>query len=315
MEFLGYRRPDGSVGVRNHVLLLPTVICSVQVCSRIAELVRGCVTLPHQHGCSQAAPDAGLTQAVLIGMGKNPNAGAVVVVSLGCEVVDGQAVTAAIAATGKPVEFIHIQDVGGSVAAIEAGARVARQFRRDLDRLERTAAPPGALRLGLKLGADLPAGDPLRAGAALAAAQVAGAGGTVLLARDAAGPAAVSGPLAYGAAPPAGGLWRMDTPGHDVEAVSGLVAGGAQVVFFATGHGTPVGNPLAPVLKVAAGPEALRRWADHIDLDAAAALAAGPEAGARAVLQALLAVAGGQEIANEVLGHAEFGIHRIALTL
>ena len=59
----------------------------------------------------------------------------------------------------------------------------------------------------------------------------------------------------------------MDTPGLDVEVVTGMVGGGAQVVVFTTGLGTPTGNPIAPVIKITGNARTARQMADNIDLD------------------------------------------------
>ena len=81
--FMGYERPNGDIGIRNHLLIIPTVICSNQVCSRIMQLVPGAVAIPHQHGCSQIGSDKDRTFDMLAGTGKNPNVGAVLIISLG----------------------------------------------------------------------------------------------------------------------------------------------------------------------------------------------------------------------------------------
>jgi altronate dehydratase large subunit len=84
--FFGYPRPDGQIGVRNHILVLPTVVCANGVVER---LDREAGTLPlalvtHQHGCGQVGDDLSLTVRTLSGIVANPNVGAVVLVSLGC---------------------------------------------------------------------------------------------------------------------------------------------------------------------------------------------------------------------------------------
>lgn len=72
-EFWGYRRPDGKAGVRNHVLILPTITCATQTAYRITELVQGTVTFIHQHGCAQVGADYEQTFRTYAGLGKNPN--------------------------------------------------------------------------------------------------------------------------------------------------------------------------------------------------------------------------------------------------
>ena len=97
----GFRRENGKFGIRNHLLIMPTVVCANQVCSRIQQQVSGTVAIPHQHGCSQVGSDKDRTHKVLVGMGTNPNVGAVLIVSLGCEVINAEDVE--IEATGKPL--------------------------------------------------------------------------------------------------------------------------------------------------------------------------------------------------------------------
>jgi len=87
VEFMGYRRPDGTAGIRNHVLVMPTVVCANQVARAISQNVKGTTWFEHQHGCSQLAPDAAQTARALIGHGAHPNVYGVIVVGLGCEVV------------------------------------------------------------------------------------------------------------------------------------------------------------------------------------------------------------------------------------
>jgi altronate dehydratase len=83
--FYGYRRPDGRAGTRNHVLVVPTVICSAVVAERVAAAVTPVgVALPHLAGCGQLGPDMRVTHDTLAAYCGHPNVGAVVVVALGC---------------------------------------------------------------------------------------------------------------------------------------------------------------------------------------------------------------------------------------
>ena len=75
--------------MRNHVLVVPTVICSAVVTERIAATVPGAVALPHLAGCGQLGPDMQLTHDTLAAYCQHPNVGAVLVVALGCEQVVG----------------------------------------------------------------------------------------------------------------------------------------------------------------------------------------------------------------------------------
>lgn len=116
--------------------------------------------------------------------------------------------------------------------------------------------------------------------------------------------------VGYGERPTRRGLVVMDTPGHDVMSVTGKVAGGAQVVCFTTGRGTPTGNPIAPVIKVCSNSETARRMADNIDVDAGPILS-GEEsiaAAGRRLFARIVSVARGERTQAEILGHREFAI-------
>ena len=85
MKFWGYRRPDGKVGIRNHVLILPASVCASDTTRIIASQVSGAITFNNQNGCSQVPPDMKLTMDILAGYAANPNIYGIVAVSLGCE--------------------------------------------------------------------------------------------------------------------------------------------------------------------------------------------------------------------------------------
>ena len=109
----------------------------------------------------------------------------------------------------------------------------------------------------------------------------------------------------------------MDTPGLDVESVTGMVAGGAQVVVFTTGMGTPTGNPIAPVIKMTGNARTARAMADNIDLDVSGVLADTEtlDSAASRLLELVLQVASGRLTTAEALGHREFAIHRANPTI
>ena len=74
--------------------------------------------------------------------------------------------------------------------------------------------------------------------------------------------------LEYAEAPTKKGLVLMDTPGHDAESVTGLIAGGTQIIAFTTGRGNPMGSPIAPVIKIATNSYMYSRMKDNMDLNA-----------------------------------------------
>src|SRR5436309_4523296 len=138
--FLGYRRPDGRVGVRNHVLVVPTVICSAVVAERIAAAVPPFgAALPHLAGCGQIGPDLHVTHETLAAYCQHPNVGAVRVVALGCEQVVAQYLAESARTAGKPAEIIAIQGEGGTLRATSRGTEIAQRLAADLARAEREA--------------------------------------------------------------------------------------------------------------------------------------------------------------------------------
>jgi altronate dehydratase large subunit len=108
------------------------------------------------------------------------------------------------------------------------------------------------------------------------------------------------------------GLTVMDTPGLDVESVTGMVGGGAQIVVFTTGLGTPTGNPIAPVVKITGNARTAQGMADNIDVDVSGVMAEveSLDEAADRLLTEVLAVCSGRPTAAERLGHREFAIHR-----
>ena len=101
-KFMGYRRQNGRVGIRNHVIILPLDDLSNAACEKVANNVKGTLAIPHHYGRLQFGEDLELHFRTLIGSGCNPNVAAVVVIGIEPgwtgRVVDG------IAKTGKPVE-------------------------------------------------------------------------------------------------------------------------------------------------------------------------------------------------------------------
>ncbi|WP_319416885.1 UxaA family hydrolase [Marispirochaeta aestuarii] len=155
-QFLGYHRPDGQVGVRNYLGVLSTVTCANQAAENIAGHVRGTAVFTHQQGCGLLQEDLDLTRRTLINLGRNPNLGAVLVVSLGCEGVDAEKIVEGIASSGKPVELVRIQRDGGYFAAISEGGLKAQKLASEISMQVRKEASIQNLRIGVKCGASDP---------------------------------------------------------------------------------------------------------------------------------------------------------------
>ncbi|MFQ6098912.1 MAG: UxaA family hydrolase, partial [Armatimonadota bacterium] len=184
MKFRGYRRPEGTVGVRNHVLVLPTVACSVTTALRIAAQLQDgqAVAISHAAGCAQTGPDLEQTNRTLVGLATNPNVHSVLVVGLGCESVPLRRVADAIADSDRRVEVLLIQEHGGSRRTAARGVSILEEMIEEADRQERVECSIGELVVATQCGgSDAWSGVSANPGVGEAADVIVRAGGTVIL--------------------------------------------------------------------------------------------------------------------------------------
>ena len=124
-DYYGYRRENGRVGIRNHVVILPLDDLSNAACEAVANNIKGTMALPHPYGRLQFGEDLELHFRTLIGTGSNPNVAACVVIGIEPEwtnrVVEG------VAKTGKPVAGFSIER-NGDISTIASASRKAREF-------------------------------------------------------------------------------------------------------------------------------------------------------------------------------------------
>lgn len=135
-RFLGYERPDGSIGIRNHVAIIPTVCCANEVARKIDDQTEGAVAIPHECGC-EVTTQLKIPTRTLVGIGRNPNVAAVLLVSLGCETIDCETLAEEIGKSKKPVELISIQDLGGTIKTVEKGVRIVQMMVQKATQMER----------------------------------------------------------------------------------------------------------------------------------------------------------------------------------
>ena len=383
-KFWGYRRPNGQVGVRNHVLILPTITCATQAAKQITELVHGTVSFIHQHGCAQVGVDYDQTFRTYVGMGANPNVYGVVVLGLGCETHQARSVAGELAKTGKPVEVVSIQDHGGTLMAIAEGAKIAAKMVQDASAQMKELCDFSELIIGTECGgSDACSGLSANPAVGVVSDMIVDQGGTAILAETTEligaehllaeravddrtaqrvyevinamenraikmgvdirtgnpSPGNIKGGLSsleekslgasnksgsrplqevidYAQLPSKKGLVWMDTPGHDIEQLTGMVAGGAQIVLFTTGRGTPTGSPIAPVIKIATNTGIFERMGDNIDLNAGTIIEGieSIDSVGQHIFDEIELVASGKLTKAEILKQHDFGIWRIGPT-
>ncbi len=381
----GFRRENGKVGIRNHVVILSAVVCANRVVEMISEQVPGVIPLTHQHGCSQIGRDKEQTVRTLAGIGKNPNVAATLIVGLGCETVQPEDLAKEIGTTGKPVEYLIIQESGGTLNTVGKGAELARKMVADASQVQRAEINLSDIILGTECGgSDTTSGLAANPATGYASDMLVESGATVILSETTeltgtehvlakragsqevadsifsivdrveeeskrmgvdirggnptpgniegglstieekslgciykAGTTPIQEVVEYGETPSQKGLVVMDTPGQDIESISGMIAGGAQLIVFTTGRGTPTGSPIAPVVKICANPSTAKTMADNIDIDLSDMIEGSKclEEAGQEIYQEYLRVINGKQTRSEIFGHREFAIARIAITM
>ncbi|MBU2703411.1 altronate dehydratase large subunit [Sporomusaceae bacterium BoRhaA] len=382
MNFLGYKRPDGRIGIRNHVLILPTSVCASDTTRIISQQVKGTVTFNNQNGCSQVASDQQFTMDVMAGFAANPNIYGIVVVSLGCENCQMDLVVEAIKQrTNKPLQTVIIQEAGGTLKAIDLAARYAKEMVLQAGKILREECDISNLIVGTECGGSDPtsglAANPvvgklsdilvdlggtsilsettefIGAEHLLAergknetvknrileivhryekALQLVGeevregnpspgnkAGGITTLEEKSlgcihkGGHRMISAVYDYAKQIEERGLVIMDTPGNDPSSVAAMVAGGAQIIVFTTGQGTPSGNPIAPVIKLTGNKETYANMIDNIDFDASPLIYGNKTIDqlSHELLEITVDTANGKMTKAESLGYMEIGIARV----
>ena len=383
MTFMGYKRADGSVGVRNHVLILPGCACASATCRVVAHQVKGSVNVIINVGCSDVAANTEMTQRILTGFALNPNVYGVVVIGLGCETVGHRELAAKIRTlSSKPVVSFGIQEEGGTVVTAMKAVQAARAMVAEASLVQREPCEVKDLFVAIECGgSDATSGIASNPAVGHMSDMIVDAGGTTMmsetvefigaehiLARRGATPEihdqiiricedyekhlALAGQdcragqptpgnkagglstieekslgcikkggtrpvvevLAEGCRPSKlGGALIMDTPGYDISSVTSMVAGGASLVVFTTGRGTPTGHALAPVIKVTGNEVTARRMADNMDIDVSGIVRGEMsirEAG-QLVFDEVLKVAGGKTTKAEAFGFSDIAVDHV----
>jgi len=342
-EMMGYERADGTFGIRNHVIVMPSVVCANGVAEAIAREVPGVVALPHGHGCGRGPEDGISHMITLQHICKNPNVAGALVVGLGCEYLKAGDLEQYSIQAGRNVRSLVIQEDGGSQKTAAKGVEIVKEMLAEAKKLERKPFPADKLIIGLECGgSDAFSGVAANPGIGKAADRLVDLGASVILtettemigtthilqqraanekvkakiaeiisnqeklteqvlgpfAKQAIAPGNQDGGMScitekalgcitkagtrpiqqivdYAEIPTKKGVIIMDGPGYDAESITGLAASGSQIIVFSTGRGTPLGFPIAPVIKVASNSRLYNNMKDDIDVNAGVVLEGG----------------------------------------
>jgi altronate dehydratase large subunit len=385
MKFMGFHRKSGEVGVRNYVVVFPTVICASAVAKMISREVPDVVCVAHQHGCGHLGDEKEHMVRTMTGFCANPNVAGVLLVGLGCELITTELMTEELKKRDQLVESINVQELGGTTNAVMKGVELVLNLLKEAAKVKRRTADISELIVGTHCGgSDTMSGLTANPALGVASDLLVKEGGTIILSEtpellgtehilerravnkevgkrileitkaaearinamgvDIRGsepsPGNIAGGLttleekALGAIRKGGttsiqevvdfahkpwkkGFIIMDGPAHDVVSNIGMIASGAQLIVFTTGRGTPIGAPVAPVIKVSSNSPLYNCMRDNIDINAGTILD-GDETIQRVgdrIFHEIIKVASGKESRAEILGHAEFAIHSIGPTV
>ncbi|MGH9843407.1 MAG: UxaA family hydrolase [Blastocatellia bacterium] len=390
--FLGYLRENGDVGTRNYIAVIATSNCSSHVTMEIAEALKhvgpdthgvdGVVAIPHQEGCGHSVgEDTWQLERTIAGMMFHPNVGAVLMVSLGCEVnqISNYINTAQLGQQhfrkGKLIVGLEMQSSGGTRQTIAAGVAQVQDLIKHCQQMKRSPQPMSKILLGTNCGgSDAFSGISANPALGYASDLVVRSGGTSVLAeipecmgaehlltRRAAdeatgrkvidvvnwyqdylrrfggnfndnpspgnklggisnvtekslgavakgGTTALTGVFAYAERINKPGFVLMNTPGYDPVSVTGICAGGANIVCFTTGRGTGIGFPIAPIIKISTNSRIAKVMEDNIDINAGVivdGMATIQDVGGK-IFEMIRSVASGERSKSEILGHKEF---------
>lgn len=385
MKFWGYHRSNGSIGIRNHVLVFPTVICASTVAQMISKEVPGTVCVNHPHGCGHLGEEKEHMIRAMAGFCGNPNVAGVLLVGLGCELLTPKLIAEELHKTAQRVETISIQAIGGTTDAAAKGKELAKKLLKETASVKRELIDVSELILGTHCGgSDTLSGLTANPALGVACNLLVSEGGTAMISETAemlgaehilakraandevrrriweitslteanvklmgvdirgtepspgniegglttleekslgsirkGGTSAVMQVVKYAEKPSQKGLVIMDGPAHDVVSDTGMIAAGAQVIVFTTGRGTPLGSPIAPVIKVSSNSTVYHRMKENIDINAGVILDSGEsiQSVGEQIFKEIIDVASGKLTKAEIIGHHEFAIHPIGPTV
>ena len=379
----GYKRADGTYGVRNLVAVISTADNSNFIARRVSQAVKGTIPLCPCFGRGEIGEDMEQHIRTMAGMGSNPNVHSAVVVSL--EPVIAEKIAEKIRQTGKEAAVFSIDECRDTIRCVEQAVRAAEKMVIRASMEERTEAGMEHLILGVECGgSDTTSGIVSNPALGYVADRLVGLGGTVIMSETTewmgaennllgravseavgekivkavrwyedyiqsigvdlngfnpapdnikgglstieekalgsikkGGSKPIEDVLSYSLRPEGKGLYLMDAPTGGVENTTGLSAAGCQLILFSTGKGNPMGNPVAPTVKVTGNARTASPCAYNIDVDLSAVLTeertaewAGEELYAK-----MVQYANGKMTSSEVLDEVEIAVSRRGFTV
>ena len=302
--FDGYMRENGKVGVRNEVWIVPTVGCVNSIARAIEATARAnkpegvdeVVAFTHPYGCSQTTEDQENTRKILADLINHPNAGAVLVLGLGCENSRIEVLKDYIGEVNPDrVKFLQVQDVENEQ---EEAEKLMNELMAYAATFKREKVNAKELIIGMKDGGittleDKSLGCTQKSGSSL-----------------------VKGVLAYAEPVNTKGLNLLSAPGNDLVAATALAASGAHIVLFTTGRGTPFACPV-PTMKISSNSRLAGKKDNWIDFNAGRIVTDDLplEDAAKELFQLVLDVASGKKVKAEIAGFHDLAIFKQGVTL
>ncbi|WP_327053978.1 UxaA family hydrolase [Halomicrococcus gelatinilyticus] len=148
-EFLGYERDDGSIGIRNNVVIVSTAPYANDTVERAADIVENTIPITHPLGRCQTKPDVFQTYRTLLGYASHPNTYGAVVVAHAGEIVDGDELAADVAETGRPSASINVHEEKGVMNGLQATVDAAQEMVREASEQRRVPADMSNLTFGI----------------------------------------------------------------------------------------------------------------------------------------------------------------------